>query len=143
MATKLLNRRLIAPAAGITGAVVLLVLGSIGNEWLLGLKHNSGIAMDYDTMPHEFEDYHLLLQVTVFCSLMCGLVGLIFSIQLFRGKGDKWTNASLISIAGAVPLVLWSLLYSRVPGVAILPPVLLLAGGLFAFLNPERIEVER
>lgn len=128
----LLNRakwRLVAPAVGILGAVALLVLGMISNGWLLEMRH-TGMVMDYDSMPQEIGDFHYPLQLAVFFSLICGLAGLVFSIPLLRGKGSRWTNASLILVAGAVPLVLWSFLCLRVSGTVLLPPILLVTGGL-------------
>lgn len=123
--------RQISAAVGVLGAVAMLVLGTIGNRWLIELRE-SGVVMDYDSMPQEIGDRHFPLQTTVFISLICGLVGLVFSILFLRGRGARRVNASLILAAGAVPLVLWSLLCSRVSGAVLLSPILLVTGGLMA-----------
>jgi hypothetical protein len=129
MATKWTKSRLIPPLAGVVGAVALLALGWVGNDWLLELK-NSGVIADYDSMPQEVEDQHFPLQLAVFFSLICGLAGLVFSVLLLWGKGPRWMNASLILVAGAVPLVMWSFLCLQVSGLVLLPPILLVTGGL-------------
>lgn len=129
MATKWTKSRLIPPLAGALGAVALLVLGAVGNQWLIEMRQ-TGIVMDYDSMAQELEDRHFPLQAAVFLSLICGLAGLVFSLLLLRGQGARRTYAALILVAGLTPLVLWSLLCLQVSGLVLLPPILLVTGGL-------------
>jgi hypothetical protein len=124
--------RQVSAVAEALGAIGLLVLGTIGNQWLLEVKHNSDIAMDYDTMPAEFQQFHFLLQMAVFLSFICGVAGCVFSVQLRWHKDSKRTTAALIGIAGGLPLVLWGSLVGEVSGAVLVPPILLLVGGLMA-----------
>jgi hypothetical protein len=129
MAPNWTKSRLIPPLAGVLGAVALLVLGAVGNQWLVEMRE-AGIVMDYDSMAQEVEDRHFPLQLAVFFSLISGLAGLVFSVLLLRDKGARRTFAAMILVTGLVPLVLWSLLCLQVSGLVLLPPILLVTGGL-------------
>jgi len=112
----------------------MLVLAAQGNGWLQEFAQNPNSGMDYDSMSKEFAQFHFRLQTTVFLSYICGIVGMVFSIQLLRRAGSKWINASMLLGSGALLILLWAGLISSVPAgtMAIIPAILIFAGGLLA-----------
>jgi len=88
---------------GILGAIAGLILGI---KWFSDLNSELGqLATAFASSAGQAGDLLGSMKAATYALLACGVVGLIVSVLIIMLKGNRWANAGLLIVAGALPLV--------------------------------------
>ena len=95
--------RFAAGIIGILGAIAGLILGF---KWFSDLGSEMGqLASAVAGASEEGSDLMFQMKGGTYSLIACGIVGLVFSILIIMRKVNRWLNAVILIVCGALPLV--------------------------------------
>jgi len=95
--------RYAAGIIGILGAIAGLILGF---NWFSDLNSEMGqLATAIAGASGEGSDLLTQMKGGTYSLIACGIVGLIFSVMVIMRKVNRWANAVILIVCGALPLV--------------------------------------
>lgn len=92
-------------AAGILGILGALAGGALGWKWKGDLDSDMGKQAQALAGAVEGGMEIKSLERATYALLACALLGLVFSVLIMARKGQRFVNAILLLVAGALPLV--------------------------------------
>lgn len=112
-------------AAGIIGIIGALAGLLLGFKWLSDLNSELGqMASAMAAAAGEAGKELSSMKIATYALLICGFLGLAISVLVIMRKFNRWANAVLLIVCGALPLVFASKAVFGVP---------MILAGLLAF----------